>query len=105
MSTTSVVVEGTLRSDGTLELAGKPNLPPGRVRVTVETIEPAAPPGDVWDYLERVRADNLARGFRGRSKEEIDAEINAMRDEWDEPRSETAPPRSEPRAPGDPSPC
>jgi len=37
-----VTLEGTLKSDGTLELDKKPDLAPGRVRVTVEPVsEPA----------------------------------------------------------------
>jgi hypothetical protein len=35
MSFTEVVVEGTLKPDGTLELDQKPSLPPGRVRVVL----------------------------------------------------------------------
>jgi hypothetical protein len=54
----------------------------------VEANAPAAPQEDVWSYLERVWAENRQRGFRGRSKEEIDAEIDAMRDEWEERQRE-----------------
>ena len=40
-----MIVQGTLKSDGTLELEQKPKLSPGRVRVTVEPWRnPAAPP-------------------------------------------------------------
>src|SRR5438067_1392539 len=35
MSFTEVVIEGTLKPDGTLELDQKPNLAPGRVRVVL----------------------------------------------------------------------
>jgi hypothetical protein len=39
-----MIVEGTLKPDGTLELDQKPKLSPGRVRVTVETVaEPSRP--------------------------------------------------------------
>ena len=34
----SVVLEGVLKSDGTLELEGRPALPPGRVRVRLELV-------------------------------------------------------------------
>ena len=35
MSLHEIVVEGTLKPDGTLELDQKPNLPPGRVQVVL----------------------------------------------------------------------
>jgi hypothetical protein len=86
MNTTHVVVEGTLKSDGSLEVAEKFGLPPGRVRVTVEVLDEADSSGEDWfEYLQRARAEreSAAAGFR--TREEIDAEINAMRDEWDRP--------------------
>ena len=44
MSDTTNDLLGTVRSDGTLELAGKLTVPAGRVRVRVETVEPPVPP-------------------------------------------------------------
>ena len=41
MSPTHTVVEGTLRSDGTLELDARPNLPSGRVQVTLSLLNGA----------------------------------------------------------------
>jgi hypothetical protein len=40
MSTTStgIVLDGDLRADGTIALDARPALPPGRVRVTVQTL-------------------------------------------------------------------
>jgi hypothetical protein len=35
----SIVLEGLLKPDGTLELRGRPVFPPGRVRVTLEAIK------------------------------------------------------------------
>jgi hypothetical protein len=40
---TPVIVEGTLLADGTLKLDEKPQVAPGRVRVTVEALAPAPP--------------------------------------------------------------
>jgi hypothetical protein len=40
MTTSAIEVQGTLREDGTLLLDEKLNLPPGRVKVTVEAIHP-----------------------------------------------------------------
>jgi hypothetical protein len=54
MSLDQVVVEGTLKPDGTLELDQKPGLPPGRVTVTVQPLSPASPPapGRRWTATE-----------------------------------------------------
>jgi hypothetical protein len=38
MSTMSIVINGLLRPDGTLELETTPKLPPGRVRVTLQPL-------------------------------------------------------------------
>jgi hypothetical protein len=82
MSTTEVV-EGLLRPDGTLELARRATLPPGRVRVTMEQIQPSAKQ-DVWTVLERIWHERQTLGMRGRTRAEIDAQIRAGRDEWDD---------------------
>jgi hypothetical protein len=78
-------VEGTLRADGTLVLDSRPNLPPGRVRVTVR---PSASPPDVMEVLVRIRAEQAASRHIPRSREEIDADIAAMRQD-DEERMQT----------------
>ena len=86
MSFTRFVVTGMLKPDGSLEVAEKFGLPPGRVRVTVETLdEPAATEEDWFEYLQRARAERESAGATFRTKEEIDAEIDIMRDEWDRP--------------------
>jgi hypothetical protein len=83
MTATSVEVQGTLRPDGTLVLDHKPDLPPGRVRVTVQPLlDPTQTP--VWQVLERIWADQQARGHIPRSREEIDADIAAVRQEDEE---------------------
>lgn len=51
MSTNAIEVQGTLREDGTLELDNKPNLPAGRVKVTVEPV-PDLTQTDVWPGSE-----------------------------------------------------
>jgi hypothetical protein len=38
MSLSEVVIEGTLKSDGTLELDQQPNLSPGRVKVILQPV-------------------------------------------------------------------
>lgn len=86
MSPTQVVVEGTLKPDGTLEMDQKPKLPPGRVRVVLERMPEPSPeprPG-YWEVLQQIWREQAASGYRGRTAEEIDADINAMRDGWEE---------------------
>jgi hypothetical protein len=84
MNTTQIVVEGTVKPDGTLELDGNPTLPPGRVQVTLTPVPEAGAKEDVWTVLERIWAERKARGMSPRSRQEIDAEINALRDELEE---------------------
>jgi len=84
MTPPEVTIQGTLRPDGTLELDEKPDLPPGRVRITIQPAEETVPPGPGWwEVLQEIWKEHAAQGFRGRTREEIDAEINALREEWE----------------------
>ncbi len=83
MPTNAVEVQGTLREDGTLVLDDKPNLPPGRVKVTVEPL-PDLTQTDVWQVLERIWASQRARGHVPRTREQIDAALEAARREDEE---------------------
>jgi hypothetical protein len=78
-----VEIQGTLQADGTLVLDEKPTLPPGRVRVSVQQLLDYTQT-DIWQFFERLRAEQIARGHVPRSKEEIDAEIAAARQEDEE---------------------
>lgn len=80
---TTEVVEGLLRPDGTLELARRSTLPPGRVRVTMEQIQASAKQ-DVWTVLEWIWQERQTLGMRGRTRAQIDAQIRVGRDEWDD---------------------
>jgi hypothetical protein len=84
-NTPPLVLEGTLTPDGTLQLDERPNLPAGRVRVTVQPLAQEAPPGDtLMSRMQAVWAAQKARGYTPRSREEIDADIRALRDEAEE---------------------
>jgi hypothetical protein len=83
MPTHAIEIQGTLREDGTLVLDNKPNLPPGRMKVTVEPL-PDLTQTDVWQVLERIWAGQRARGHVPRTREEIDAELEAARQEDEE---------------------
>jgi hypothetical protein len=79
MASSPVVVQGTLKADGTIVPDQKPNLPPGRVELVIRAVSPAAgPQEDWWQYLQRARAELEAMGHRFRTKEEIDAEIEDL---------------------------
>ena len=78
----TAILYGTLKDDGTLQLDDKVNgLPPGRVRVVVE--EASSEPG-WWVALQRIWADQDARGYRRKTKEEVDQLIAEMRADYDE---------------------
>jgi hypothetical protein len=85
MSLDETVVDGTLNADGTLELDRKPSLAPGRVRVIVQSA--AAGKGssrDLIAVMDEIRRDQQARGYHGRTLEEMQAEEAARREEDDE---------------------
>ena len=81
MASAVVEVQGTLRSDGTLVLDEKLDLAPGRVYVSVRPVERQP---DVIEVLRRIHAEQAASGHVPRSREEIDADITAMRQEDEE---------------------
>jgi hypothetical protein len=77
MSLNTAVVQGTLKDDGTLELDEKPPPTPGRVQVAILPIPNpgvARPRGTVLDVLDEIHVAQEARGCRGRSIEETEAD-------------------------------
>ncbi len=84
-----VVVEGTLRPDGSLEVTQKLALPPGRVRITVELLAPSdSSPADLIEILDLIRRRQAERSYSGRTLEEMQADEAAkfMEDEEYEAR-------------------
>src|SRR5204863_1815279 len=81
--TTAVEIEGTLRPDGTLVLDRQVDLPPGRVRVTVQSLSDLTQT-PVWRVLDQIWAEQRASGHVPRSREEIDADLAGMRQEDEE---------------------
>src|SRR5664280_519751 len=75
-----IVLHGQIRPDGTLQIGEKVDLPPGPVSVTVQTVASGQRKGTL-QVLEEIWAERATLGMVGRSKEEIDAEIDAMRGE------------------------
>jgi Skp family chaperone for outer membrane proteins len=79
-----VVVHGRLRPDGTLELDERVNLPPGEVQVTIQPVAEEMGKENFAAFLQQVRAEQETYGFVPRTREQIDAELQAMRDEAEE---------------------
>lgn len=77
-----VVVQGTLKSDGTLELSQPVNLPPGEVRVIVQALTSSPAGENALAVLEQIWAERRKVSMQGRNAAQIDADIQAMRDEW-----------------------
>src|ERR1700722_9715675 len=83
MTTNAIEIHGTLREDGTLVLDDKPNLPAGRVKVTVEPV-PDLTQTDVWRVLDSIWTGQRARGYIARPKEQVEAELETARQEDEE---------------------
>jgi len=84
MNAASVVVEGRVQPDGTLEVTQKVNLPPGPVHVTVQPVTEPVQPDRFWKMMESLWADQRASGRTPRTQVEINAEIEALRNEAEE---------------------
>lgn len=101
MTSSTITIETTVRPDGTLETSGLPALPPGKVRVTIEPV-PIAPRRDLLEVLEEIRRSQEARGYLGRTIEELErdereqeAEDEAYEAKWREIHSRTLHPQPE----------
>jgi hypothetical protein len=84
MSVQEIVVGGTLKPDGTLELDRKPDLPPGRVTVVLrQEAEVLLPKDDpFWQRMQALWDAQKAGGHVPRSVEEIEAQQREMREGW-----------------------
>jgi hypothetical protein len=81
MSTQQIILHGIIQSDGTLQIEEKINLPPGPVNVTLETPTSIKPKESTLLVLQEIALRQQATTRQPRSKEEIDAEIDSMRNE------------------------
>jgi hypothetical protein len=81
MSLSEVVVEGTLKPDGTLELDKKPNLTPGRVTVVLRQERTSASPKEDWfRSLQQMRAKREARGYHFMNETESNEHVEELRE-------------------------
>lgn len=78
-----ITMQGEVKSDGTLELSEKVPMPAGQVLVTVQPVVQPPPNDPFWQTMERIWADQRARGHVARTREEIDADVATMRQEWE----------------------
>jgi hypothetical protein len=84
MSVKEVVIEGTINADGTLQLDQKPSLSPGRVIVTLHQPQAGTPQKrGLAEVIDEIRQSQCARGFQGRSQEEIEAGLREGEDEYE----------------------
>lgn len=82
MTQNLTTVAGFLKPDGTLELSHPIHLPPGPVEITVKVVEQSTP--DTLAVLQRIWAEREADPTPRRTKEEIDAYVDMLRDELEE---------------------
>ncbi len=84
MSLSEVVIEGTLKPDGTLELDQKPSLAPGRVTVVLrQEAEPIPPKEDWWQYMQRTRRELEAMNYPTMTEHEVQSHIEWLRGDDD----------------------
>ena len=74
MSAFEETINATLDSSGQLWLSHQPKLPPGPVRVTIRATAAVAPRRGLADVIREIAAEQRARGYPGRSGEDIGAE-------------------------------
>jgi hypothetical protein len=88
MSLIEIVVDGTLKPDGTLELDHKPGLSPGRVTIilrresgSVPSPTAESPNENWWQFMQRARRELEASGAKFMNEEEVNAHIAWLREE------------------------
>jgi hypothetical protein len=83
MSLSEVVIEGTLKPDGTLELDRKPGLSPGRVTVVLrqESASAPAPEQDWFQFMQQARLKMADAGCHFLNGKDVQAHIEWLREE------------------------
>lgn len=72
MSLDAIVVQGTLKPDGSLELDTVPGLAPGRVYVTLQPVPAGSPSkGGLAETIDEIRRYQQGVGYQGRTPEEM----------------------------------
>ncbi|HEY7326208.1 MAG TPA: hypothetical protein VH592_01105 [Gemmataceae bacterium] len=95
-----IIVEGTLKPDGTLELDQKPNLSPGRVQVVLRQPDQTSPPlqEDWFQFMQNARKKMEEAGCHFMDEREMQSHIEWLRegDRIDDMLRETGEQRQEP---------
>jgi hypothetical protein len=84
MSATHVVVEGTVKPDGSLELDCKLELPPGRVQLIVQPLPDLPDDDPFWQMMKGIWAARRKAELTPRDTEEVEEQRRALRDDADE---------------------
>jgi hypothetical protein len=77
-------MQGYVKPDGTLELEGKVPLAAGRVSVTLQPMPYVQELDPLFVMLRGIWAERERAGLPPRTREEIDAQLQEIRDEFDE---------------------
>ena len=81
---TSELIGGTLKPDGTLELDQPPRLEPGRVMVALQSVDAQASSGGLVELLDDIHRGQRSRGFIGRSEEKIESGLREGEEDYEE---------------------
>lgn len=82
MQYTEIVVQGTLNSDGTLQLDEKPELTPGRVTVVLRQPKPTPEVHEGWwPAMQRIRAKREAAGYPFLDEAGMQSHLDWLRDD------------------------
>jgi hypothetical protein len=84
MNGTPLTVLGTIGPNGQLELDQPLPQLAGRVQVTVEPLPISCEPDRFWKMMANIWSDLRASGRQPRTREEIDEEVKALREEAEE---------------------
>lgn len=79
-----VIVQGTLKADGTLQLDEKLALPAGRVQVMIQSLPDLPKDDPFWQMMQKIWDGQKARGHIPRTTEQVEAERRQLRQEWEE---------------------
>lgn len=88
MKTNALIVQGIVKSDGSLEIDEKLPLSPGRVQVTVQPL-PDLSQDPFWQRMESIWLGQQARGFAPRSDQEVQCARQALQEDMEEEIQQT----------------
>lgn len=80
---TTYIVTGTLTDEHTVHLDEALPLGPTKVQLVVAPI-PATPRRSYAEVMAEIRQRQQARGYQPPTREEVDAELQAERDSWED---------------------